>query len=191
VEQGSPIPEALLAATLVARDGRTTSFAELVAAGPTLVVFVRHFGCIGCAEQVHVLLPRLGELAALGVRVALVGCGPADHLDAFVERHDLADKSVEVLTDPTLAAFAAAGLLRSFWATWGPSAIADFLRAFAGGHRPGRPDGDLLQQGGAVLASGGRVAWAHRNESLGGHADPADIVDAALRLRLARSPLLV
>lgn len=191
MQPGAPIPEALLAATLVARDGRRVSFAELVAAGPTLAVFIRHFGCIGCAEQVHVLLPRLGELEALGVRVALVGSGPPDHLDAFVERHDLADKPAEVLTDPTLVAFAAAGLRRSFWATWGPSAIVEFLRAFTHGHRPGPTDGDMLQQGGAVLVDGGRVAWAHRNESLGGHAAPADVVDAALRLRLARSPLPV
>jgi peroxiredoxin len=189
---GDPMPAALVHAPLLDADGREARVGALLDGRPLLLVFLRHFGCIACAEQVHDMLPRLDELAALGVRVVLVGNGPPAHLGAFVERHDLADKRVEVLTDPSLAAFEEAGLARSAWATWGPRATLDFVRALGHGHRPRRTDGDLDQQGGAVLVDPSRrVAWLHRNRSLGDHANPSDIVDAALRLRLLRTPLPV
>jgi hypothetical protein len=157
-----------------------------------LVVFLREFGCIACAEQVHDVTPRLAELSALGVRVVLVGNGPPDRMEGFLERNALADKPVELWTDPTLAAYRAAGLHRSAWATHGPFALVDFLRALGRGHRPGRIEGDLRQQGGAFLADEeGVIVWAHRNESMGDHPDPADVVDAVLALRLRRSPLPV
>ena len=46
------------------------------------------------------------------------------------------------------------------------------------------------QQGGVVLVDpGGQVAWYHRNVSIGGHPPSVEIVDAAMRLVLKRSPL--
>jgi len=188
----SQVPEALREASLEGRDGRRFPLGELLGERPVLLVFLRQFGCIGCAEQVHGLLPRLPEIAALGVRAVLVGSGPPDHIDAFLERHDLADKSVEVYTDAALDAYRAVGLPRSVWATHGPKALVDFVRAFTHGHRPGRVDGDAYQQGGALLvAEDGAIAWAHASDRIGGHADPADMVDAVLALRLRRTPLPV
>jgi peroxiredoxin len=187
---GGQVPQALRDAALVARDGRSFPFGDLLGARPLLAVFLRQFGCIGCAEQVHGLLPRLPEIAALGVRAVLIGSGKPDHIDAFLERHDLADKAVEVFTDPALDAFRAADLRRSVWATHGPGALVDFVRALTHGHRPGRLDGDAYQQGGALLVDeDGTIAWAHTSERMGGHADPADMVDAVLALHLRRAPL--
>jgi|HubBroStandDraft_6_1064221.scaffolds.fasta_scaffold269861_2 peroxiredoxin len=187
-----PAPEALREAVLVARDGRRFPFHELLGARPLLAVFLRQFGCIGCAEQVHGLLPRLPEIAALGVRAVLIGSGAPDHIGAFLERHGLADKAIELFTDPALDAYRAAELRRSAWATHGPGALVDFVRALTHGHRPGRVDGDAYQQGGALLVDDdGTIAWAHTSDRLGGHADPADVVDAVLALRLRRAPLPV
>jgi peroxiredoxin len=189
---GEPLPAALRDATVVAPDGRRLPFGELLGGRPVLVLFLREFGCIACAEQVHEIAPRLAEIAALGVRVVLVGNGPHERAGAFLEHHALADKPVELVTDPTLAVYRAAGLQRSAWATHGPFALADFLRALGHGHRPGRVEGDLRQQGGAcLLDEAGVVVWAHRSTSLGDHPDPADIVDAVLALRLRGSPLPV
>jgi peroxiredoxin len=174
------LPKELVEAQLLAADGGSRSLGELIAERPTLVVFLRHFGCIGCAEQVHDILPRLGELEALGVDVLLIGSGPAEHIDAWIERNDLRDKHARVVTDPSLAAYRAAGLARSFFATYGPRAVADFVRALARGHRPRPTDGDLFQQGGAFLVANGLIVWAQTNRSLGDHADPSDAVEAAL-----------
>ncbi len=194
IRVGEPAPEALRDASVVAADGRCVPFGEILVgrAVPVLVLFLREFGCIACAEQVHDLAPRLGEFLALGVRVVLVGNGKPEGAGAFLERHDLADKAVEMVTDPSLGVYRAAGLERSAWATHGPGALVDFLRAAGRGHWPGKIDGDLQQQGGALLVDeGGTVVWAHRNATLGDHADPSDVMDAVLALRLRGSPLPV
>jgi hypothetical protein len=192
VRPDGPLPPTLGSAKLVAGDGRAVTVDALFDGRPLLLVFLRHFGCIACAEQVHSLLPRLDELAALGVRVVLVGSGAPEHIGAFLERHDLADKKVEVYTDPSLASFAAAGLARSFWATWGPRAIVAFVRALSRGYRQGASDGDMNQQGGALLVDADRtVVWLYRSTNLGENADPSDVVEAALRLRIRHAPLPV
>jgi peroxiredoxin len=188
---GEALAKGLAEAKLLAADGSARSFAELVAGRPTLVVFLRHFGCIGCAEQVHEILPRLGELDALGVAVLLIGSGPPGHIPAWVERNGLGDKPARVVSDPSLTAYRAAGLGRSFWATYGPRAIADFVRALARGHRPRPTDGDLFQQGGAVLVADGTIVWAQTNRSLGDHADPSDAVEAALLVGASRGAVFV
>ncbi|HEX3345524.1 MAG TPA: peroxiredoxin-like family protein, partial [Polyangiaceae bacterium] len=110
----------------------------------------------------------------------------------FVERHGLADKPAEVLTDPSLAAFRAAGLLRSAWATFGPRAVVDYVRAMGAGFVPRKAAGDLLQQGGAlVVDASGRVVFRHAATSLADHADGSDLVDAALGLAARANPMRV
>ena len=181
---------ALLGATLTAEDGRRVPFGDRVGGCPVLVLFLREAGCIACAEQVYDLAPRLPELAALGVRVVLIGNGAPENMSTFLTRHGLTDKPVEVYTDPTLASYRAAALARSAWATHGPFALVDFVRALTRGHRPGPIDGNLRQQGGALLFDdAGRIVWSHRNTSLGDHPDPSDVVDAVLATLLARSPV--
>ncbi len=186
-----PLPKDLAEAPLVAADGAARPLCELVAARPTLVVFLRHFGCIGCAEQVHEILPRLGELEALGVAVLLIGSGPPEHIDAWVMRNDLGDKHARVVTDLSLTAHRAAGLTRSFIATYGPRAVVEFVRALSRGHRPRPTDGDLFQQGGAFLIADGQIVWAQTNRSLGDHADPSDAVEAALLVGARRAAVFV
>lgn len=149
-----------------------------------VLVCIRHFACLGCAEQIAVLRPRLAELAALGVDAVIVGSGSADQLAAFVEREDLARPHVQCFTDPALATYRAAGFVRSWWATFGPIALGQAVRAWLHGHRNGRAEGDLYQQGGTLyVRRGGEVAFYHRAASLGDHARLADVVDVALAAR--------
>ena len=156
------------------------------------MVLLRHFGCIGCDVTVTELAPRLLEVHAAGAGAVLVGNGPPAVVDAFVARHGLGDKHVEVLTDPTLAAFRAAGLARSAWGTFGPRAVADYARALAAGHVSRATQGDVLQLGGAlVVDAGGRVVFHHAARSLGDHADASDLVDAVLGLASRASPMRV
>jgi len=138
------------------------------------------------------LAPRLEELDRLNVRTVLVGSGPPTSIDDFIERLLLVGKPVTVVTDPTLSSFRAAGLVRSWWATMGPRALWDFLRATGKGHVNRSTDGDSRQQGGTLLVdTQGRLVWYHRNESLGDYAPATEIVDAVLRLVLKESPALI
>ncbi len=179
-------------AVVLDRAGKAHALGSYWERQPCVVVMLRHFGCVGCDLTVTELAPRLAELEAAGARTLLLGNGPPDAIAGFVERQRLADKPVEVLTDPTLGAFRAAGLVRSAWATYGPRSIVDYLRAIAAGFLPRRTVGDVLQQGGAlVVDAGGRVVFRHVATHLTDHADAADLVDAALGLALRATPLRV
>ena len=180
---------ALADAVVLDRAGQGRPLGSLWEKQPCVVVMLRHFGCIGCDVTVTELAPRLAELRAAGARTVLVGNGSPGAIDGFVERHGLADKAVDVFTDPTLAAFRAAGLVRSAWATFGVRAAIDYVRAIAAGFVPRKTEGDVLQQGGAlVVDAGGRVVFHHVATHLGDHADGSDLVDAALGLAIGRTP---
>jgi AhpC/TSA antioxidant enzyme len=190
--EGRPVPQELAASRVLDGAGRPRPLGDSWAGGACLLSFLRHFGCTGCSEHVTELSPRLLELSALGVRTVFVGNGAPHFIEGFVERHALADKRVEVVTDPTLGAFRAAGLLRSAWATFGPRSIVDELRGLSRGLGFGGMKGDQLQQGGSLIVdASGVVAFYHRSESLGGHASAADLLDVAMRLAAARAAVHV
>jgi len=189
---GRIAPPPLADAVLLDRAGAGRRLGSFWEKQPCVVVMLRHFGCIGCDVTVTELAPRLGELHAAGARTLLIGNGEPAAIDGFVERHALADRPVDVVTDPSLEAFRAAGLLRSAWATFGPRAIVDYVRAMGAGFVPRKVAGDLLQQGGAlVVDAGGRVVFHRASKSLSDHADGSDLVDAALALALRASPMRV
>jgi peroxiredoxin len=181
---GQPVPRLLAEASVVDRAGTAHVLETIWHGHDVVLVFVRHFACIGCAEHVTALRTRLDELALLGVEVAIVGSGTPDQLAGFIEREDLARPHVQCFTDHTLASYRAAGLVRSRWGTFGPVALGQAARAYLHGHRNGKAQGDLHQQGGTLyITRGGTVALYHRAASLGDHAKLVDVVEIALAAR--------
>ena len=164
------------------------SLGSLLHPGPVLLVFVRHFGCTGCSQNVTDLQPWLRELSERGVQTVIVGTGKPTHLRGFVERFRLQDYAVEAVTDPTRRAHTAAGLRRSWWGTLGPRGLWDLLAGFGRGHLNGLPQGDTAQQGGTLLlgpeVDGAReVVLQHVNQSLADHAPAVELAEAALALQ--------
>lgn len=185
---GEPVPREIGEARVLDARGQPVPLGSFWASGACLVVLLRHFGCVGCAEQMSELAPRLPDLARAGVRTLLVGNGSPEQLEAFVERHALRGAPVEVATDPSLSVYAALGLHRSAWATIGPRALVEIARAMTAGHPHRATEGDRTQQGGVLLVDArGTVRFFHRNRSLGDHAATGDLVEAALRLRIEES----
>jgi hypothetical protein len=190
VAVGSPIPRVLGEAAVIDPTGAPHRLDSTWRDRDVVLVFVRHFACAGCAEHLAALRPRLDELATLAVDVAIIGNGSPDQLAAFVEREDIARPHVRCFTDPSLAAYRAAGLVRSRWGTLGPIALGQLGRAFLNGHRNGRPQGDLYQQGGTVYVThAGVVAFYQRATSLGDHAPLGDVVDIALAQRAGEAAI--
>jgi peroxiredoxin len=188
LRQGSDVPPELGSAAVVSRDGQSRELGSFWAEGPCLVLFLRHFGCPTCAAQVAEISPRLAELSRMGLCVVLVGNGSPDQLAAFAERSRVAQRKVELVTDPSLRAYRAAGLVRSRWGTIGPRALAGAARAMIAGYPHAAPLGDALQQGGALLVDrSGKVAFHHRNLNVGDHATANDMVGAALRALIHES----
>jgi hypothetical protein len=169
-------------ADAIVRDGagREHRLGDAWVARDALVIFVRHFACAGCAEHVAALRPRLAELARLDVAVIVIGSGTPDQLAGFVER-EVAGERLTAFTDPSLAAYRAAELVRSRWSTYGPRALVQLARAIVRGFRNGRPQGDPIQQGGTLyIARGGELCFHDRANATGDHAALGDVVDVAL-----------
>jgi hypothetical protein len=183
---GQPVSDTLAGSSVLDPAGVAGPVAACWAARDAVLVFVRHFACAGCSEHVAELRPRLAELDALEVAVALIGCGTAPQLAAFIERQQLAGHPVALFTDPTLAAYRAADLDRSWLGTLGPRAFANLAGLAVRGHRNGRSRGDLAQQGGTLYVTrAGVLSFHHRSARIGDHARVVDVVAVALAARAA------
>lgn len=186
LEIGKVLPRELCDVEVLDHDGVRTRLGDLLR-GPTLLVFLRHFGCVGCSMQVDALAPHLGELAEMGVHTVLVGNGEPEHIAAFVARHRLEDRPATIVTEPTLAAYRAAGFERSLGATVGPRALWNELTAIARGYFPRRHEGDALQQGGALLVDESRrLIYLERTRAATVPVSVPELVDAAFELTLQR-----
>jgi peroxiredoxin len=185
VREGEPVPRAIADAVVIDATGARVPLDAFWKDRACVVLLLRHFGCIGCAQQVTELSPRLDEIDRAGVHVVLVGNGTPDQMAAFRERHALADKKVDLVTDPDLNAYRALQLERSIWSTIGPRSMLEHLRLWGTGLRGHRVAGDVTQQGGAILVDGaGIVRLTRRSHSIGDHVTASDLVDTALRLAI-------
>ena len=159
-------------------DGQPVKLAGLWAAQPAVVVWLRHFGCLYCAEQARDFAVARPDIEAAGAQLAFIGNGSLDHALAFA-----ADKvpGCTVFTDPRLGSYRAAGARHGIMRTVGPRSWGHALRALRRGARQSRVQGHPFQQGGvAVIARGGRVAYAYLSETAGDH-PPMPVVLDALR----------
>jgi peroxiredoxin len=181
VEIGRELPSQLLDAVVLDADGHEQPLRRLVSAA-TLLVFLRHFGCVGCSQQVDALVPYLEELQQLAVRVVLVGNGEPRYIRGFIERQRLEGHPVELVTDPTLRSHEAAGFGQSVWATIGPRSLWFHIAAMGRGYFLGRHQGYAYQQGGVVLvAADGKLVFRHASRSAPEPVPGAVILEAVLR----------
>jgi peroxiredoxin len=182
----TPVPRAIADACVMLASGERVRLGSFWEDGkPAVILWLRHFGCVGCAQEVTELSPRLDELDRAGARVVLVGNGNREQLEGFTQRHGLADAHVVTATDPSLETYRAAGLMRSAWATFGPRSILDLARAMTAGHMHRGVEGDETQQGGALVVDArGVVRLLHDNHSIGDYVSASDVVEAVLRIEI-------
>ena len=126
--------------------------------------------------------PHLPALRAAGADLVIVGTGSPAAAAAFGTELGLA--GVRVWTDPRRRAFELAAFRRGLRTLLSPRAIGNYVRAFFSGHRPGRKDGDALQQGGAiVVAPDGTMLYRWSSRVSGDHPDPLEILAAVEKIR--------
>jgi len=180
---GARLPDALVHATVLDHAGASVELGELRGLGPAVFVFLRHFGCTACTEHVSMLMPAIAHLPALGVRIVFVGNGAARYIDGFVERNGVLTDIARVVTDPSLKAFDAAGMVRSRWSTFGPRGLLNLARSLARGFKQTTIEGEPLQQGGViVVAADGTIAYVQVEQAAGDHAPNDEVVAAAMRV---------
>lgn len=120
------------------------------------------------------------RIAAAGARAVVIGTGAPAFIPPFRE---VTGFKGPIWTDPTRAAFAAAGLRRSAVRTiLHPGAALAGIRALTGGHRQGSTQGDPWQLGGVlVVGKDGEVLAHHESRYAGDHGDLEQIVGALSR----------
>ncbi len=185
---GSRVPGELSEAVVLDESGGEHPLGSLWQGQPTLLLFLRHFGCIGCSENVADLAPRLPDLRDLGVQVVLVGNGAPIYIAGFKDRFSLHHSNVKVVTDPSLKVYQLALLRNSLWGVMGFAGIRDMLRAFTKGHFQKSVQGNNHQQGGSLfLDESGVVMFYHRNYSLGDHASATEWMQPILQWKVRQS----
>jgi peroxiredoxin len=167
---------ALLAATVLDLDGSKVRIGALTTRGPVLLVFVRHFGCLFCKEQVAEVLARREDFAARGVEPIVVGNGSVEDAKAFAREHAA---GLRVLTDPHREAYCAAGMKRGASTSMSFGVMKRATRAMMNGYRQTKTQGDPFQQGGVLaLGADGRVRYRFISEEAGEHPALNDVLRA-------------
>lgn len=121
---------------------------------------------------------REPELAAANARLLFVGTGLPGMAADFARTHA---GPFPVLSDVARTTYKAAGMKRSLFATLHPRMLGNVWRAFRGGFRQGRVQGDPYQLGGAVVFDRSGRLLHHQIDAAGG--DPLDLgaIVAAVR----------
>ena len=156
--------------------GATVELGSLWRERPAVLVFIRHFGCIHCRDHVAELLAARPDVERAGAAVVLIGNGSPSFIAGFREQTKWTGA---IYTDPSLAAYRAAELVRSVGATLDPRSLGKAARALFRGQRQGRQQGDQWQQGGVlVVDTAGTVRWHHASSRPGDNAPAAQILAA-------------
>jgi hypothetical protein len=128
-----------------------------------------------CREQVAQLRDALPGIRARGAGLIVVGNGTPAMAAAF-QREWAPD--LAVFTDPGREAYRALGLGHGL-TTFSWSTLVSARRAWRGGFRQGRTQGDPWQQGGVfVLGPGATTRYAYVSRVSGDHPDVAEVLAA-------------
>jgi len=134
------------------------SLSNQLSAEPTLLVFLRFFGCIFCRETVADLR-QLSEGPEDFPDVLFVSEAGTTEARAFVRRYW---PSARVIADPKAELYAAFGVGTSIIKSFSPGVFSARRRAAAKGNEQGSIDGNAFRMPGAFLVRGGEILWSHK-----------------------------
>ncbi len=155
-------------------DGAAVALASLWPAGPTALLFIRHFGCPYCQIALRELAAERAGLEALGAQVVAVAIGEPVHAATFGRKQA---PGVALYVSPDTAAHRAFGLRRGLpWEVVNPRTVARGTRLAAQGILPRVPTGDpFLLPGTFVVDRAGRVAYARYAADVSDNPDWAEL----------------
>jgi hypothetical protein len=147
---------------------------------PTLVVFLRHFGCIFCREMVKDLRGAQGDIAGFPQILYVYQGTPADG-QAFFDKHHPGARAIADLPRTLYNAF---DIQRATMGQgFGPMVWSCAIRAVAKGNGVGKPIGDPWMLPGMFLIHPDQsITWSHPFKHVGDHPDlrtiPTSVDDA-------------
>jgi hypothetical protein len=148
------------------------SLRDQLGGGVSLLVFLRHFGCIFCRETIADLR-EAAEADPDFPHVLFFFQGTATEGRAFLRRYWPGARAV---ADPDLAFYDRFGVPRAgFLEALGPSVLRARNRARAKGHTNGARSGDIWRMPGVFAVDGARILWSHEARHAADHPDFAAI----------------
>ena len=129
---------------------------EISNSAPTLVVFLRHFGCCFCKEALSDIHDSISSIQSAGAKIVLVHMAEEDEAATLLASYGLADLSR--ISSPDQSLYRYFGLGRgTAGKILAPKVISRALEALLHGHAIGRFQGDTMQMPGAFLIHRGRI----------------------------------
>lgn len=130
-----------------------------------LLVFVRHFGCTFCRENVDEISKIKTKLEQMNLVPVFVHMSDPAYAEEFFQQYF--DQKVNFISDPTLSLYKAFGLKRGTLMqlfglkTW----LRGFYAGVIKGHGLGHSEGDVMQLGGYFIYHRGEVEYLHPHNS--------------------------
>jgi peroxiredoxin len=140
--------------TVTLHDGRSVELSELYRDRPVALVFLRHFGCIFCREQITQLRSFPNE------NIVLVSMAKIDDCKDFRERMESPQR---MISDPLKTVYEQFGLKRgSFTQMFNSTTFKRGFEAMSSGNRVGAPVGDPWMLAGTfIINTDGEVVFSH------------------------------
>jgi hypothetical protein len=142
----------------------------------TLMVFLRHFGCVFCREVLSDLRSMV-EGSPGFPRLLVLFQGNRTEGRAVLRKYW---PELRAIADPTMEFYDGFGIQRGgVMQMFGPGVWAAKSRAAAKGHRNGERSGDIWRMPGALLTREDQILWAHEYRHAGDRPDYQLICDLA------------
>jgi peroxiredoxin len=155
--------------------------------GPTLVSFLRHFGCIHCRARLSVLEKHRDEIQAAGLRLVTLALGEPKHAQRYCGK--LAPH-LDCFASDNNEGYYAWGLRQGTTAEFmehGMDVMKASLKALASGHIQGMATGDAhMLPGTFIVDTDGVIRYAYYSAYAGDDPTIETLVSAARDMKAAR-----
>ena len=169
--------------TLYDTNNQPVDLSSIWPTGPTMLNFLRHFGCTFCRQSLARLEVRHADLEAVGIQVINIAMGNPTHLERYRERlaphlHFLARKDDSAhrtygLKEGNLAQLASFNVATS--------AIGEFARGNIGGV----PSGNVrMMPGMFIVDNGGKITYTYYSKDIADHPTVDQLLTAAKQVRV-------
>ena len=166
------IPETTLAEPVAGVNVVPGTLRDQLAPGDTLLVFLRHFGCIFCRETVADLR-AVSESDPDFPKVLFFFQGSPTEGRAFLRRYW---PGAHAIADPSQRFYTAFGVERGgLRKMFGPGVWEGQRRAKAKGHSNGERSGDIFRMPGVFVVRDEKIVWSHEYTHAADHPDFAGI----------------
>ena len=158
---------------------RGSTLSSLSRNAPTLVVFLRHSGCVFCREALFEMQRLSGDFRKRGVNLAIVHMSDPMEATVMCSKYDL--DHIHRFSDPECVLYRAFGIRRGELSELlGPTVWWRGFLTYLRGHSVGKLSGDGFRMPGCFVLHDDQILAAFRSASAADHPDYLNFVDSAL-----------